>query len=222
MARDSLQISHDEEQKLLHHDSAVHKNISDSSRWGRQSYLVGTLCVLVCFLGLACVGLVALLLRTYSVPKCGDPTLAIFCMLTLVSASPIEADQQTDCGRHLLQHRRTVMWSMRRGGSIGVGARTSLRSKVGPRTKLTRIGTALLYVSNGTWSLREKKSSTYSYRLRRADKSGVAGIFSSISEEMAAKLPDSTARLPVAGRENEYIVTLDVFHQMHCLVSRIS
>ena len=37
---------------------------------------------------------------------------------------------------------------------------------------------------------------------------------------MAAKLPDSTARLPVAGRENEYIVTLDVFHQMHCLVSR--
>ena len=36
---------------------------------------------------------------------------------------------------------------------------------------------------------------------------------------MAAKLPDSTARLPVAGRENEYIVTLDVFHQMHCLVS---
>lgn len=83
MARDSL-ISHDEEDQLLHHDSAVEKNTSDSTRCPHNSYIIGTLCVVVFLLGLTCIGLVATLLRTYSVRNCEDPTLAIFCMLALV------------------------------------------------------------------------------------------------------------------------------------------
>ena len=47
----------------------------------------------------------------------------------------------------------------------------------------------------------------------------IAGIFSTISTEQAEKLPHRTARLPLPGREDEYMVTLDVFHVLHCLVS---
>lgn len=42
-------------------------------------------------------------------------------------------------------------------------------------------------------------------------------MLSAIDAETAALLPEKTERLPVKGRENEFVVTLDVFHQMHCL-----
>lgn len=43
------------------------------------------------------------------------------------------------------------------------------------------------------------------------------GILSSVDAEVAGRLPEETERLPVPGRENEYVITLDVFHQLHCL-----
>ncbi|PYI06043.1 hypothetical protein BO78DRAFT_316369, partial [Aspergillus sclerotiicarbonarius CBS 121057] len=43
------------------------------------------------------------------------------------------------------------------------------------------------------------------------------GIVSTIDSHSASQLLDQTERLPLAGREDEYVITLDVFHQMHCL-----
>ncbi|PMD49118.1 uncharacterized protein K444DRAFT_511631, partial [Hyaloscypha bicolor E] len=43
------------------------------------------------------------------------------------------------------------------------------------------------------------------------------GILSSLTPSQASLLPDTTTRIPVPGRENEYQATVDVFHQMHCL-----
>ncbi|KAI1119425.1 hypothetical protein F5Y14DRAFT_395250 [Nemania sp. NC0429] len=44
-----------------------------------------------------------------------------------------------------------------------------------------------------------------------------AGMLTTIDGSMAELLPEGTERLPTVGREDEYAVTLDVFHQMHCL-----
>lgn len=44
----------------------------------------------------------------------------------------------------------------------------------------------------------------------------IPAILTTIDEETARKLPKQTARFPWPGRESEYVVTLDVFHQMHC------
>ncbi|GAB0146327.1 hypothetical protein EsHS_00006734 [Epichloe bromicola] len=44
-----------------------------------------------------------------------------------------------------------------------------------------------------------------------------SGILSSVDAEVAGRLPEETERLPAPGRENEYVITLDVFHQLHCL-----
>ncbi|KAI1184162.1 hypothetical protein F5B17DRAFT_413218 [Nemania serpens] len=43
------------------------------------------------------------------------------------------------------------------------------------------------------------------------------GMLTTIDGSMAKLLPEETERLPTVGREDEYAVTLDVFHQMHCL-----
>ncbi|KAH0528012.1 hypothetical protein TsFJ059_002926 [Trichoderma semiorbis] len=43
------------------------------------------------------------------------------------------------------------------------------------------------------------------------------GMLSAIDAHTASLLPERTARLPLEGRENEYVMTLDIFHQMHCL-----
>lgn len=45
----------------------------------------------------------------------------------------------------------------------------------------------------------------------------VVGMLTTIDGSMAELLPEETERLPTVGREDEYAVTLDVFHQMHCL-----
>ncbi|OAQ76796.1 hypothetical protein VFPFJ_10578 [Purpureocillium lilacinum] len=45
----------------------------------------------------------------------------------------------------------------------------------------------------------------------------VPGILSTVDGHTASQLPEQTERLPLRGRENEYVVTLDAFHQMHCL-----
>ncbi|KAL3961285.1 hypothetical protein ACCO45_002808 [Purpureocillium lilacinum] len=45
----------------------------------------------------------------------------------------------------------------------------------------------------------------------------VPGILSTVDPHTASRLPEQTERLPLQGRENEYVVTLDAFHQMHCL-----
>lgn len=42
-------------------------------------------------------------------------------------------------------------------------------------------------------------------------------MLSVIDAKTAGLLPENTERLPLEGREGEYIITLDVFHQMHCL-----
>jgi hypothetical protein len=44
-----------------------------------------------------------------------------------------------------------------------------------------------------------------------------AGMLTTIDERSASQLPEKTERLPLHGREEDYVVTLDVFHQMHCL-----
>ncbi|KAK4455394.1 hypothetical protein QBC34DRAFT_389824 [Podospora aff. communis PSN243] len=43
------------------------------------------------------------------------------------------------------------------------------------------------------------------------------GMLSAIDADSASLLPDETERLPLQGRETEYAITLDVFHQLHCL-----
>ena len=43
---------------------------------------------------------------------------------------------------------------------------------------------------------------------------------SQIDKESAAKLPNATA--PISGEGGIYIVGLDVFHQLHCLVSTVA
>ncbi|GJN83104.1 hypothetical protein PLIIFM63780_006652 [Purpureocillium lilacinum] len=45
----------------------------------------------------------------------------------------------------------------------------------------------------------------------------VPGILSTVDPHTASRLPEQTERLPLQGREDEYVVTLDAFHQMHCL-----
>ncbi|GAW23803.1 hypothetical protein ANO14919_133800 [Xylariales sp. No.14919] len=45
----------------------------------------------------------------------------------------------------------------------------------------------------------------------------IAGMLTTVDHDTAKQLPEETERLPVPGREDEYLVTLDVFHQMHCL-----
>lgn len=35
------------------------------------------------------------------------------------------------------------------------------------------------------------------------------------------QLPEKTEKIPVPGRENQYIASIDVFHQLHCLVSSV-
>jgi hypothetical protein len=42
-------------------------------------------------------------------------------------------------------------------------------------------------------------------------------MLSTIDEQAASQLPENTERLAVPRRENEYVITLDVFHQLHCL-----
>ncbi|KAI0968524.1 hypothetical protein F4678DRAFT_482107 [Xylaria arbuscula] len=43
------------------------------------------------------------------------------------------------------------------------------------------------------------------------------GMLTTIDAKAAGILPEETERLPLTGRETEYAITLDVFHQMHCL-----
>ncbi len=43
-----------------------------------------------------------------------------------------------------------------------------------------------------------------------------------IDEEAASRLINSTEHAPVAGSESDYIVGLDVFHQLHCLVCPVA
>lgn len=50
-----------------------------------------------------------------------------------------------------------------------------------------------------------------------ADEPEPVGIPSLIPLEMAAKLPNKTAMFP-HDEKRRYIVALDVFHQLHCLV----
>ncbi|KAJ6437215.1 slyX domain-containing protein [Purpureocillium lavendulum] len=45
----------------------------------------------------------------------------------------------------------------------------------------------------------------------------IPGLLSTLDPDTASQLPEQTERLPLKGRESEYIVTLDAFHQMHCL-----
>ncbi|KAI8627966.1 hypothetical protein F5Y19DRAFT_160058 [Xylariaceae sp. FL1651] len=52
---------------------------------------------------------------------------------------------------------------------------------------------------------------------RQWEESYSAGMLSVIDAKTAGLLPENTERLPLEGREGEYIITLDVFHQMHCL-----
>lgn len=52
---------------------------------------------------------------------------------------------------------------------------------------------------------------------RTWQKSYVPGIVSVIDGETASLLPEQTERLAIEGREDQYVMTLDVFHQMHCL-----
>ena len=42
-------------------------------------------------------------------------------------------------------------------------------------------------------------------------------MLSTVDGQTAGRLPNKTERLAVPGRENEFIITLDVFHQLHCL-----
>jgi hypothetical protein len=46
------------------------------------------------------------------------------------------------------------------------------------------------------------------------------GVTFHIPDEAAQRLLNKTERVPVPGYEKEYMVGLDVFHQLHCLVSR--
>lgn len=46
------------------------------------------------------------------------------------------------------------------------------------------------------------------------------GGFMMIMKDAADKLPNKTAEVP--GKPGEYIITLEVFHQLHCLVSWLS
>lgn len=39
-----------------------------------------------------------------------------------------------------------------------------------------------------------------------------------ISEEEQLLLPDPGEKFPIKGHEHEYVVGLDVFHELHCLV----
>ncbi len=43
------------------------------------------------------------------------------------------------------------------------------------------------------------------------------GMLATVDAQTAARLPEKTERLAVRGREHEYVITLDVFHQIHCL-----
>ncbi|KAF4625988.1 hypothetical protein G7Y89_g12180 [Cudoniella acicularis] len=43
------------------------------------------------------------------------------------------------------------------------------------------------------------------------------GLLTTVDEATAMKLPEETSRFNWPSREDEYILTLDVFHQMHCL-----
>lgn len=45
----------------------------------------------------------------------------------------------------------------------------------------------------------------------------IDGLLTTVDAETATKLPEQTSRFNWPGREDEYILTLDVFHQMHCL-----
>lgn len=47
------------------------------------------------------------------------------------------------------------------------------------------------------------------------------GMAIRIAEDSARKLINSTEHAPISGFEKEYVVGLDVFHQLHCLVSRL-
>lgn len=40
-----------------------------------------------------------------------------------------------------------------------------------------------------------------------------------IDEESANRLINKTEHAPVVGMEHDYVVGLDIFHQLHCLVS---
>lgn len=42
-------------------------------------------------------------------------------------------------------------------------------------------------------------------------------MLSTVDQQKTLRLPDTTERLAVPGREDKYVLTLDVFHQMHCL-----
>lgn len=48
--------------------------------------------------------------------------------------------------------------------------------------------------------------------------SRTAGLFTYIDEETASLLPNVTSRVAEPGLEDQYMVVLDVFHQLHCLV----
>ena len=47
----------------------------------------------------------------------------------------------------------------------------------------------------------------------------VAGTSIRIDEEQHSHLINKTEHVPVLGMEEDYILGLDVFHQLHCLVS---
>lgn len=44
------------------------------------------------------------------------------------------------------------------------------------------------------------------------------GMTLAISEEEQLLLPDPGEKFPIKGHEHEYVVGLDVFHELHCLV----
>lgn len=52
---------------------------------------------------------------------------------------------------------------------------------------------------------------------RNRTEPNTAGMLSTIDAKTAGLLPENTERLPLEGREDEFVVTLDIFHQMHCL-----
>ena len=45
------------------------------------------------------------------------------------------------------------------------------------------------------------------------------GVVLHVGPEVAERLPFKTEHVPSPGLEGEYVIGLDVFHQLHCLVS---
>ena len=102
--------------------------------------------------------------------------------------------------------------STKRASSVSVSATTSQSSR-GHRHPIL--------IEHGMRCTKVRLPSAVLLTTGRADAVTLVGFFSLLSQSEAAQLPNKTILMP-HDHERRYVVGLDVFHQLHCLVRFLS